>query len=167
MKLLSNIRVILQKLSTCLAYAGALSLFSMMCLTIADVAGRYLFNKPILGAYELTEFLVLVLIFSFIGYAQSHKSHVAVDLFIVFFPKKCKVIIEIINHIACLAIMALITRMGFETAVDMMETGESSPNLALPAYPFVFFLVIGCAVLCIEFIRDIALLMKSGKDVNR
>lgn len=136
----------------------------MMCLTIADVAGRYIFNKPILGAYELTEFMVLVLIFSFIGYAQTHKTHVAVDLFIVFFPKKFKIIIEIFNHIACLAIMALITWMGFETAIEMMESGESSPNLTLPSYPFVFFLVIGCAVLSIEFVKDIFQIMKSGKE---
>ena len=166
-RILSRILKILQRLSTYLAYLGCLALFSMMCLTIADVAGRYIFNKPILGAYELTEFMVLVLIFSFLGYTQAHKSHVAVDLFIMFFPQKFKIAIEIFNHLACLAVMILITWMGFEKAIEMMETGESSPNLALPSYPFVFFLVLGCAVLCIEFIRDISLILKSGKANNR
>ena len=155
---------IFDKLSTYLAYVGAFALFAMMCLTVADVAGRYIFNKPILGVYELTEFMVLVLIFSFLAYAQAHKSHVAVDLFIVFFPKKFRVIIDIFNHIACVAIMVLITWMGFEKAIEMMGTGESSTNLALPSYPFVFFLVIGCAVLSIEYIRDIFVIRKSGKE---
>ena len=164
MKSLSKILEIFQRLSTYLAYIGALALFAMMCLTITDVAGRYLFNRPILGAYELTEFLVLVLIFSFLAYAQAHKAHVAVDLFIVFFPAKFKICIEIMNHIACLAIMVLITWMGFDKAVEMVGTGESSPNLAVPSYPFVFFLVIGSAVLCIEFIKDIVLISKSGKE---
>lgn len=139
----------------------------MMCLTIADVAGRYIFNKPILGAYELTEFMVLILIFSFLGYAQSHKSHVSVDLFIFFFPAKFRMVAEIFNHLACLAVMILITWMGYETTIEMMETGESSPNLALPDYPFAFFLVIGCAVLCIEFIKDISLFLKSREENNR
>jgi len=163
----STILKMLQRLSTGLAYLGCLALFSMMCLTILDVAGRYIFNKPILGAYELTEYLVLILIFSFLAYAQARKSHVSVDLFMVFFPAKFKIVIEMLNHLACLAVMILITWMGFEKAVEMMETGESSPNLALPAYLFVFFLVIGCAALCIEYIRDISLIFKFGKGKYR
>ena len=155
-----------QYLSTYFAYTGALSLFLMMCLTIADVTGRYLFNKPILGAFELTEFMVLVLIFSFLAYAQSHKSHINVDLFMMFFPEKLRNLIEIFNHVACLAIMILITWTGIEKAVEVMDAGESSPNLALPSYPFVFFLVLGCTIMCIEFIRDIAATIKNNRGNN-
>ena len=161
--LLQSILKIFQRLSTYLAYVGAFSLFFMMCLTITDVAGRYLFNRPVLGAFELTEFLVLVLIFSFLAYAQANKAHINVDLFMMFFPEKLKTIIEIFNHIACLAIMILITWTGFEKAVEVMQAGEASPNLELPNYPFVFFLVIGCAVMCIEFIRDIIVIFRNKK----
>lgn len=154
----------LQNLSTYLAFIGAFSLFVMMCLTIVDVAGRYLFNQPVLGTYELTEFMVLILIFSFLAYTQSKKSHISVDLFMMFFPEKLKTYIEIINHLACLAIMILITWMGFEKALEMIHTGESSPNLTLPTYPFVFFLVIGCAVMCIEFGRDIFMILMGKKE---
>jgi TRAP-type C4-dicarboxylate transport system permease small subunit len=154
---------ILQNLSTYLAYIGAFTLFAMMCLTIADVAGRYLFNSPILGAFELTEFMVLVLIFSFLAYAQSHKAHINVDLFMMFFPEKLRNLIELFNHIFCLAIMILITWTGFEKAVEVMKAGEASPNLAVPSYPFVFFLVLGCAIMCIEFIKDIIVIIKNRK----
>jgi TRAP-type C4-dicarboxylate transport system permease small subunit len=157
---------ILQNLSTYLAYIGSFSLFSMMCLTIADVAGRYVFNKPVLGAFELTEFMVLILIFSYLGYAQAGKSHVSVDLFMMFIPERLKVYIEAFNHVACLGIMVLIAWMGFEKALEMMETGESTPNLALPSYPFVFFLVLGCATMCVEFIRDIVLILKTKKEYS-
>ena len=81
----------------------------------------------------------------------------------MFFPEKHKNIIELFNHIACLAIMILITWTGFENAIEIMEAGESSPNLALPNYPFVFFLVLGCAIMCIEFIRDIVAISKNKK----
>ena len=39
----------LGRISAALAYVGACSLFGIMCLTTADVAGRYLFNSPITG----------------------------------------------------------------------------------------------------------------------
>ncbi len=152
-----------QRLSTYLAFIGCFTLFILMCLTITDVAGRSLFNRPVLGAFELTQFLVLVIIFSFLAYTQAHKTHINVDLFMMFFPKRLIILFELFNHIACLAIMVLITWMGFEKAVEVMEAGESSPNLALPSYPFVFFLVLGCAVMCIEFIRDIIVIYKNKK----
>lgn len=149
-----------QRLSTYLAYIGGFTLFIMMCLTMTDVVGRCLFNRPVVGAFELTEFMVLVIIFAFLAYGQAHKVHINVDLFMIIIPKKLKKFIEILNHIACLAIMILITWMGYEKAIEVLEAGETSPNLILPNHPFVFFLVLGCAIMCIEFIRDIIFFIK-------
>jgi TRAP-type C4-dicarboxylate transport system permease small subunit len=126
-----------------------------MCLTTADVVRRYIFNRPITGVFELTEYLVLILIFSFIGYTQSRKSHVAVDLVIGKIPEKIKALIDIGNHAVCLILMILITWMGVEKAFELKAVGEASPNLQIPAYPFALFLVLGCVVMCIELIRDI------------
>ncbi len=150
--------------STALAYLGAIALLFMMLLTSVDVIGRNFFNKPILGAYELTEFMVLILIFSFIGYTQANKSHVSVDLFMIFFPEKVRAFIELFNHLVCLAMMALITWMGIDKVMDLMEAGESSPNLAIPSYPFAIFMVLGCAVMCVEYIRDIIQLLDSRRE---
>jgi len=147
-----------------LSYIGAFALLMMMLLTTVDVIGRHFFQRPILGVFELTEFMVLILIFSFIGYAQSHKSHVSVDLFMMFFPEKARIFIELFNHMLCLLLMALITWMGIVKVKDLMEVGEMSPNLGIPNYPFAIFLVIGCAVMCIEFIRDIFHLLQSRKE---
>ena len=150
--------------SSVLSYIGAIALLTMMLLTTVDVIGRHFFQRPILGVFELTEFMVLILIFSFIGYTQSHKSHVSVDLFMMFFPEKARIFIELFNHMLCLLLMALITWMGIVKVKDLMEVGEMSPNLGIPNYPFAIFLVIGCAVMCIEFIRDIFHLLQSRKE---
>ncbi len=150
--------------SSLLTYLGAFALFAMMLLTTADVVGRYIFNAPILGVFEVTEFMVLILIFSFIAYTQSHKAHVSVDLLVTNLPKRIQVYVDLFNHAVCLLLMALITWMGVERALEMMETGEASPNLGVPDYPFVFFLVLGCAVMCIEYIRDLIRLYGSRKE---
>ena len=151
-------------LSKLLAYLGAVALFGTMCLTAADVIGRYAFNAPILGVFELTEFLVLILIFSFIGYAQSQKTHVAVELLLNILPEKIRAYIDVFNHGICLVLMILITWMGIRKALELMEVGEASPNLGIPDYPFVFFLVIGCTIMCIEYIRDIIRLISRIKE---
>lgn len=162
-----NIKAVSEKLgliSTVLAYVGALSLFGIMCLTTADVAGRYLFNAPILGVFELTEFMVLILIFSFLAYTQFAKSHVSVDLLVSIFPEKLRKYVALFNHSLCLILMGLITYMGFKRALELVEFGEASPNLGVPYYPFVFFLVLGCVVMCIEYIRDLLGLFADRKE---
>jgi TRAP-type C4-dicarboxylate transport system permease small subunit len=152
------------KPSNWLCYVGALSLFGMMCLTAMDVIGRYIFNAPITGVFEITEFLVLILIFSFIGYTQSQKTHVAVDMVVNLMPKSLRFIIELVNHLICFFLMGLITWMGIENALELKEVGEATPNLTIPTYPFVFFLVMGCAVMCLEYLRDIITLLVPGKE---
>lgn len=149
--------------SSTLAYLGAVSLFIMMCLTAADVLGRYVFNKPITGTFELTEFMVLILIFSFLANAQAKKAHVTVDLILSRFPKRFRVYVELFNHIMSLTLMILITWIGALRALELKEVAEASPNLGIPTYPFAFFLVFGCMVMCIEYIRDLVAVVKSKK----
>ena len=43
-----------------LLYVGVFATFAMMCLTSADALSRYAFNRPILGAFEITEKYLMV-----------------------------------------------------------------------------------------------------------
>jgi TRAP-type C4-dicarboxylate transport system permease small subunit len=80
------------------------------------------------------------------------------------FPKKMRIYIDIFNHAVCLLLMFLIAWMGTKKAFELKEVGEASPNLGIPEYPFVFFLVLGSAVMCIEYIRDLIRLILSLKE---
>lgn len=70
-------------------------------------------------------------------------------------PKRFQRTIDLVNHAICLILMGLITWQGVLRALEMKEFGEASPNLQIPDYPFVFFLVLGCLALCLEYIRDL------------
>jgi hypothetical protein len=63
--------------------------------------------------------------------------------------------------------MALITCMAIIKALELIESGDASTNLGIPIYPFVFFLVLGCAVMCIEYIRDLIRLFGERKERSR
>ena len=149
-----------------LAYLGAIALLSMMFLTTADVVGRYFFNKPVLGAFELTEFLVLILIFSFLAHSQAKKSHVAVDLIFDHLPAKIRTAVNFLNHLVCFGFMILIAYRGIIRALEIMEYHEATTNLGIVKYPFAFFVVLGCAALSLEYLRDlIAMFVKQkGED---
>ncbi len=151
-------------LSSGLSKLGSIALVAMMLLTVIDVAGRYLFNTPILGAFELTEFFVLILIFSFLAYTQSQKRHICCEILADLFPKKVQYVTDLINHIISFVLFALITYMAVGKAIELMQTGESSPNLVIPNYPFAFFLALGAAVMCLEYARNIITILTKGKE---
>lgn len=144
-----------QKISDFFGYLGSIALFGMMVLTTIDVTGRYIFNSPLMGAFEITEYLILILVFSFLGNAQSYNVHVSVDLFFNRFPQKVRFVAELFNHIACFAFTVLIGWMSILKSMELKEVGEASPNLQIPDYPFVYFLVAGCIVLSLEYFSDI------------
>jgi TRAP-type C4-dicarboxylate transport system permease small subunit len=54
---------------------------ALMLLTCADVGGRYFFNQPVWGAFELTEMMLAALIFAGLPPVSLRNEHVTVDLF--------------------------------------------------------------------------------------
>jgi TRAP-type transport system small permease protein len=142
-------------LSTYLSYIGNIALASMMLLTTADVIGRYFFNAPVLGAYEITEYLMLIMVFSFLALAQSAKVHINVDIVFNHLPAGLRRVLERFNHLICLLMMLLVTWMSIQRIWELKRTGEASVLLKIPDYPFAAFLVIGCLVFCIEFFKNV------------
>jgi TRAP-type C4-dicarboxylate transport system permease small subunit len=66
------------------SYAGVVAI---MLLNVADVLLTKLATKPIKGAYEITEVLLLCTVMASFAYAQSKKAHINMTILINFFPK--------------------------------------------------------------------------------
>jgi TRAP-type transport system small permease protein len=144
-----------KSLSTYLSYIGNFALAGMMLLTTTDVVGRYFFNAPVLGAYEITEYLMLIMVFSFLALAQSAKVHINVDIVFNHLPAGLRHFLQRFNHFICLLMMILVTWMSVLRVFELRRTGEASVLLKIPDYPFAAFLVIGCLVFSIEFLKDV------------
>ena len=144
----------ISRLSKYLSYVAGFVLIAMMLLTTADVAGRYLFNSPILGGFEVTEFTMVCLVFCSLAYTQSKKAHVAVDILANLLPPKGQRFIDIINYLISFLILALITWKSIERGFEVMANKESSAILQIPVYPFMFLVALGSAALCLEYLKD-------------
>jgi TRAP-type C4-dicarboxylate transport system permease small subunit len=60
---------------------AALILFAMMSVTAVDVVGRYFLNSPLQGSYELTQLLMLSLVFAALPSVTRRTEHITVGLF--------------------------------------------------------------------------------------
>jgi len=147
-----RLTIILKVLTKPLSHAGAAVLFIMMLLTTGDVIGRYLFNSPIMGTFELTEFLMVCLVFCSLAYTQSQRGHVAVDILVSRFPKFVQDVFKIINYLMTLLVLILITWMSIERGFEVKAGHDCSGTLLIPVYPFVFAVAVGSAAMGLEIV---------------
>ncbi len=140
----------------------SISLFFMMVLTFADVIGRYIFNSPIVGALELTEFSMAMVIFFGLVLLTSDEGHVTVDLLDSFIPDKVKAIQKAIINLINLVIMAVISWQLWLKALDAKEYGDMTQYLELPLAPLFHFMSImaGLSGLILFFIMINSLKME-------
>jgi len=124
-----------------LGIAASALLFGMMLLTFADVVCRYLLNKPIRGAFELTELLLLVLIFAGLPLVSHADEHVTMDFIDHVLPAAPLRALERLVHVICAAVMFFLTWQVWIKAGRIASYGDTTDVLRIAVAPFVYFMV--------------------------
>ena len=140
------------------AIAGV-AIIIMMLLSVADVVLR-LFGKPIPGAYELVGFLGTIVVSFALGFTSLEKGHIAVELLYRKLPQRTQLAIETFTNFISFLIFGLIAYQSFIYALDIRKSGEVSPTLQMPIYPFIFGMALGFGLLCLILIADTIKSMK-------
>lgn len=136
----------------------------MVLLTVTDVCLRYIFNNPITGSYELTEFMMVVLVFASVGFTQSVKDHVSVDLVVTKLPDRVRALLEAITCLLAFGLFALAAWRNVLHTGTTWERHDVSAELFIPVSPFVLFVALGLAVLSlvllVQFFQSLARVLK-------
>lgn len=133
---------------------GSFMLLLMTLLTTADVMLRYFFNRPIPGAYELVQFMMVILVSFSLAYCFIQKGHISVDVVISRCPQRAQVIIKSIGTLISLGLVSLITWQSALYAKVISEAGWESLILDIPLFPFIAVVSCGCGVLCLALLKD-------------
>lgn len=139
-----------------LHYASCVALVLLMFLTVADIAGRYLLNRPVPGTFELTEMAMVFIVFLALGMAQHRHEHISLDLAYNFFPSRLKQAVDLVVALVSLSVVAAVTGQLYLYSLRMSEGGYTTAVLRLPLYPFVLVAVAGCAVYALAIVTDCA-----------
>jgi len=129
-----------------LFYIGLVFLAGMMLLTAADVIGRYFFNSPILGSFEITEYLMVIVMATSLAYCGIMKGHVEIELVADRLPEKTQNILGCITSFLGFILFIFITWQCFIYIRDMAASKAASTVHYIPAWPFVLILAIGFTV---------------------
>ncbi len=143
---------------------GVTFLAAMMFLTAADVILRYIFNMPVPGSYELTEYMMTIVISFGLAYCALEKGHVRIDMVVEHFPKKVQAVLDSITSLVGVALFVIIAWQSFLQVVIEFDSGVTSTVLYIPVFPFVAIVAFGSATLAIavfvEFIEHVGEVVK-------
>ena len=123
-----------------LGIAASALLFGMMVLTFFDVVGRYLLNKPIRGAFEITELGLLVLIFAGLPLVSHADEHVTMDFIDRILPERMARAWIRMMHAICAAIMLFLAWQVWIKATRIASYGDTTDVLRITIGPFVYFM---------------------------
>jgi TRAP-type C4-dicarboxylate transport system permease small subunit len=130
------------KLETVLGAAAALVLFVMMSITAVDVIGRYLFNKPLTGGFELTEMMLAALIYCGLPLVSKRREHIVIDTFDAFMSSAVKRFFDIFADVVCFLTLSGIGVLIFRRALRVADYGDTTSVLKLPLAPVAYAMAV-------------------------
>jgi TRAP-type C4-dicarboxylate transport system permease small subunit len=121
-----------------LGVAAAGLLFAMMLLTFTDVILRYIFNAPLRGSLEVTELMMVVLIFAGLPLVSRKDEHVVMDLFDHMLTRRALHAVRRSVHVVCGVLMTGMGWLILKKAGKLLEYGDTSAVLRIELAPYVY-----------------------------
>jgi len=125
-----------------LGVAAAAILLSMMLLTFVDVVARYGLSRPVRGAFEVTELMLLVLIFAGLPLVSFADEHALMDFIDRLLSPRALRGLECAVHALCAAAMFLLARLVWLKADRIWAYRDSTDVLRIVYGPFVYFMAL-------------------------
>lgn len=134
---------ILNRVSLVASGLGIVFMVAMLLLTVGDVFLRFVFNRPVLGSVEITEYLMVGTGFLGIAWCAAKGGHVGVDLIVSHLPPRVQAAIDSVTCLLSLGVVPLVAWQAFVQAGYAKAENMQSDLLDIPAYPF--YLIVGIA----------------------
>ena len=129
----------------------------LMILVVADITGRYLFNRPVPMAYEFGSFMLVFIVFLALASTQRAGAHIRVEFVTLRLPPRARACLDILAYGVGILVYATILWRGFGWAWTSWQVGDYVAGLInIPRYPSQFVVPLGAAVLCLQFVADVA-----------
>ncbi|PYM33943.1 MAG: TRAP transporter small permease [Candidatus Rokuibacteriota bacterium] len=114
----------------------------MMFLTFVDVVARYVFSRPVRGAFEVTELMLVVLIFAGLPLVSWADEHALMDFIDRLLGARAQRLLVRAVQAACAAVMFLLTWLIWLKADRIWAYRDATDVLRVVYGPFVYFMAV-------------------------
>lgn len=153
---------LIKRISDGLNGIAGLCLLGMTALTCADVILR-LFRRPILGTYELVQFLGAAVAAFAMAHTTYQRGHVAVEVLVIRLSPKAQKVIYLFTQLLGLLLFGLLAYECIVYGNDFKRSGEVSMTLRIPFYPILYGISLASAAVCIVIIAELYQVFVKGK----
>ena len=121
-------------------------LFAMMGLTVVDVVARYVFNRPLRGAFEVTELMLLLLIFAGLPLVSFSDEHAVMDFIDRLLGPRAQRWLERGVQLVNAALMLFLAWLVWLKANRIWGYRDATDVLRIVYGPFVYFMAVTLAL---------------------
>ena len=144
-----------QRADALLGVAASAILLAMMLLTVVDVVARYVFSRPVRGAFEITELLLLSLIFAGLPLASRAGEHVTLDFVDLALPPWGRRLLRRLIDLVCGVILLGLAWRVWVKADKIAGYGDTTEVLRLPVSPFVYVMALMVAITAVVHLAKV------------
>lgn len=138
-------RTLKKWLETLSALLAGIALFAIMVLTFLDVGGRKLLSQSITGSLELTELLMVVVIFGALPLVSERGEHVVFDSLDPVLPQWLRKLQRALVNLLCAGALLGLAWLMWKTGHEFVATGETTAQLKILKAPFIYGMSLLCA----------------------
>jgi TRAP-type C4-dicarboxylate transport system permease small subunit len=142
-----KINDLMHSLTGLLNSIASVALLVMMGMTVADVGLRKFAAGGVKGGLELSEFLMVFLVFCALAGCEFKDRNVSVSLLTDRLPGRVQTAIAVLTRLTASIMFCAIAVSLIRYAFSLRALQEVSPDLLIPRYPFIYLAAIGCAIL--------------------
>lgn len=152
--MIRKLEKVIRGFTNLLCAIGMIMLAALMLLGSVDVVGRYFFNVPVKGTFEISEILLAGIVFFGWAYAMSTGGHVTVDTFFYHFPPRVRAVVGAATSFVSMVIFVLIGWQGALKVVASWKAERYIDVVGWPIAPFESFVCIGSLALFLELLLN-------------
>lgn len=128
------------ELSRVLILLASVMLFAIMTLSVIDVIARDVFNGSIVGAFEITEVMMGVLVFAGLPIVTANEGHVAVTLLDSLMSPKVRKVQQFLVNLVCAVILGFFATRLWDVADQLVAHNDITLFLKMPLGPAAYFM---------------------------
>jgi TRAP-type C4-dicarboxylate transport system permease small subunit len=117
---------------------------------------RYVFNSPIQGTFELSEFGLVGIVFFSIAYIQSEKGHIKIDIATTWMSRNGQMALDIFSYLLGIAFFAIVFWQSGKMAWKAWIIKDYTMGLVeFPLWPAKFLVPYGAGLICLQFLSNL------------
>jgi TRAP-type C4-dicarboxylate transport system permease small subunit len=142
------------RLLTGLSFIGTVWIFVMMLIIVYDVAARNFFHAPFTGTAEIIRNTIVIILFLQITDVLRKGHHIRTNVIYDRLPEKGKLVLLTLACLLGAILFGFMTYVSWGPAMEALlsKQYEGEGAMRVPTFPARFAIVLGSALMCIQYL---------------